>query len=75
MPRAEKSEVFQLHVFHIRPYSSALELVRSGVRNGAYGTHIVERLFSQVGIAFSSRHKSAQAQTLADIVFTKQNVA
>ena len=34
----------------------------------------VERLFSQVGIAFLSRRKSAKAETLTDIVFTKMNV-
>ena len=35
----------------------------------------VERLFSQVGIAFSNRRKSAEAGTIADILFTKLNVA
>ena len=35
----------------------------------------VERLFSQVGIAFSARRKSASAETIADIIFTKLNVA
>ena len=34
----------------------------------------VERLFSQVGIAFSDRRKSATAATIADIIFTKLNV-
>ena len=34
----------------------------------------VERLFSQVGIAFSNRRKSAEAGTIADIIFTKLNV-
>ena len=35
----------------------------------------VERLFSQVGIAFSDRRKSATAATISDIIFTKLNVA
>ena len=34
----------------------------------------VERLFSQVGIAFSDRRKNASAETIADIIFTKLNV-
>ena len=34
----------------------------------------VERLFSQVGIAFSDRRKCATAATIADIIFTKLNV-
>ena len=34
----------------------------------------VERLFSQVGIAFSDRRNSAKAETIADILFTKLNV-
>ena len=34
----------------------------------------VERLFSQVGIAFSDRRKSASAEMIADIIFTKLNV-
>ena len=34
----------------------------------------VERLFSQVGIAFTAKRKSAQAETLSDILFTKMNV-
>ena len=34
----------------------------------------VERLFSQVGIAFSDWRKSATAATIADIIFTKLNV-
>ena len=34
----------------------------------------VERLFSQVGIAFSDRRKNATADTIADIIFTKLNV-
>lgn len=34
----------------------------------------VERLFSQVGIAFSDRRKSATAATISDIIFTKLNV-
>ena len=35
----------------------------------------VERLFSQVGIAYSAKRKSAGADTIADIIFTEQNVA
>jgi len=35
----------------------------------------VERLFSQVGISFSPKRQSAQAATVADIIFTKMNVA
>jgi len=35
----------------------------------------VERLFSQVGIAFSDRRKSSEADTIADLLFTKLNVA
>jgi len=35
----------------------------------------VERLFSQVGISFSPKRQSAQAATVADIIFTKINVA
>jgi len=37
----------------------------------------VERLFSQVGISFSPNRQSAQASTVADIIFTftKINVA
>ena len=34
----------------------------------------VERLFSQVGIAFSDRRKTSKADTIADIIFTKLNV-
>ena len=34
----------------------------------------VERLFSQVGIAYSDRRKSSYSDTLSDIVFTKINV-
>ena len=34
----------------------------------------VERLFSQVGIAFSDRRKRATAAMIADIIFTKLNV-
>ncbi len=34
----------------------------------------VERLFSQVGIAFSKLRKSAEPSTIADILFTKLNV-
>lgn len=34
----------------------------------------VERLFSQVGIAFSDRRKSAKANTLRNIVFAKMNL-
>ena len=34
----------------------------------------VERLFSQVGIAFSDRRKSAKAETIANILFTRLNV-
>ena len=35
----------------------------------------VERLFSKVGINFSAKRKSAEAETLSDIVFTKENLA
>jgi len=35
----------------------------------------VERLFSQVGISFSQKRQSAQADAVADIIFTKMNVA
>ena len=35
----------------------------------------VERLFSKVGIAFSSKRKSAGADTIANIIFTGENVA
>ena len=35
----------------------------------------VERLFSQVGISFSPNRQRAQAATVADIIFTKINVA
>ena len=35
----------------------------------------VERLFSQVGISFSQKRQSARAATVADIIFTKINVA
>ena len=34
----------------------------------------VERLFSQVGIAFSDKRKSSGADTIADLIFTKMNV-
>ena len=34
----------------------------------------VERLFSLVGICFSDKRKSATADTLSDLVFTKLNV-
>ena len=34
----------------------------------------VERLFSVVGICFSDKRKSSQAETLSDLVFTKMNV-
>ena len=34
----------------------------------------VERLFSKVGIAFSAKHKSAEAATLEDIVFAQVNL-
>ena len=34
----------------------------------------VERLFSQVGIAFSDRRKSSKASTIADLLFTKLNI-
>jgi len=34
----------------------------------------VERLFSQVGIAFSAKRKNADAETLSDILFTRLNV-
>ena len=34
----------------------------------------VERLFSQVGIAFSAKRKSAGAGTLANIMFAKHNL-
>ena len=33
----------------------------------------VERLFSQVGIAFSKLRKNAEPSTIADILFTKLN--
>jgi len=35
----------------------------------------VERLFSQVGISFSPNRQRAQAATVADIIFTKIDVA
>ena len=34
----------------------------------------VERLFSQVGIAFSAKRKNADAETISDIMFTRLNV-
>jgi hypothetical protein len=34
----------------------------------------VERLFSAVGIAFSKKRRSSEAETLADIAFAKMNV-
>ena len=34
----------------------------------------VERLFSQVGIAFSAKRKSASAATIADILFSRVNM-
>ena len=34
----------------------------------------VERLFSVVGISFADKRKSAHADTLADLAFTKLNV-
>ena len=34
----------------------------------------VERLFSQVGIAFSAKRKSAEASTIADIIFAQANL-
>ena len=34
----------------------------------------VERLFSQVGIAFSKYRKSSSADTLSDILFAKLNL-
>ena len=34
----------------------------------------VERLFSQVGIAFSDLRKNSKAELLSDILFTKLNV-
>ena len=34
----------------------------------------VERLFSQVGIAFSDKRKSCYADTISDLMFTKLNV-
>ena len=34
----------------------------------------VERLFSAVGIAFSAKRQSADAETIQDIMFTKANV-
>ena len=34
----------------------------------------VERLFSAVGHAFSKKRRSADADTLADIIFTKMNI-
>ena len=34
----------------------------------------VERLFSTVGIAYTTKRQSAQADTLADIVFAKVNL-
>jgi predicted nucleic acid-binding Zn ribbon protein len=34
----------------------------------------VERLFSQVGIAFANKRKSADAATLEDIIFSRINL-
>ena len=34
----------------------------------------VERLFSAVGIAYSAKRQSADAKTVADIMFTKTNL-
>ena len=34
----------------------------------------VERLFSQVGIAFSAKRQSSAANTLSDILYTRLNV-
>ena len=34
----------------------------------------VERLFSQVGIAFSAKRKRGKADTLADIMFARANL-
>ena len=34
----------------------------------------VERLFSQVGIAFSAKRKRAEADALADIMFARSNL-
>ena len=34
----------------------------------------VERLFSQVSIAFSAKRKSGKADTIADIMFARANL-
>jgi hypothetical protein len=34
----------------------------------------VERLFSQVGLAFTDQRKNASPATIADIIFTKLNM-
>ena len=34
----------------------------------------VERLFSQVGIAFSAKRQRSEASTLSDILFTRLNI-
>ena len=34
----------------------------------------VERLFSKVGVAFSAKRKSSEAETLANIMFANANV-
>ena len=55
------------------------EVVWSGNHKNKYlgcpaSSATVERLFSQVGIAFSDRRKTSKANTIADIIFTKLNV-
>ena len=40
----------------------------------ASSASVVERLFSAVGIAYSAKRQSADAKTVADIMFTKANL-
>ena len=40
----------------------------------ASSASVVERLFSAVGIAYSAKRQSADATTIADIMFTKANL-
>jgi hypothetical protein len=37
-------------------------------------TLAIERLFSQVGIAFSAKRKRGKADTIADIIFARANL-
>ena len=54
-------------------------IVRGHVRSQwdaaiAHHSDAVERLFSKVGIAFDKKRRSAEGQTLADIMFAQANL-